>query len=239
MRVIFLNTWYGQLRKSFFTFIKTAAKKTTIFGLTEVDPKLFTELSQALRSFQGIYETNGKKHNYGQAIFVKRGIKIQSQQRFSLYRNVSNDLGFGIILHLIEKKPFFLINLHGKVRPGHKLDTPARIRQSERLLNLLKNKKGPKIIGGDFNLLPETRSIKMIEAGGYRNLIKEFGIKTTRNKYAWRTFLRQKEERGGEKFIKQNFADYCFVSPEVRVKDFQVPRVEVSDHLPLILDFEI
>jgi hypothetical protein len=30
-----------------------------------------------------------------------------------------------------------------------------------------------------------------------------------------------------------------FVSPEIKVKSFKVPDVEISDHLPMILDFEI
>ena len=33
--------------------------------------------------------------------------------------------------------------------------------------------------------------------------------------------------------------DYVFVSPEVKVIDFSVPNIEISDHLPLILDFEV
>jgi len=35
------------------------------------------------------------------------------------------------------------------------------------------------------------------------------------------------------------FADYVLVSQEIKVKDFHVPDVEVSDHLPMVLDFEL
>jgi len=34
-------------------------------------------------------------------------------------------------------------------------------------------------------------------------------------------------------------SDYVFVSLEVKVKKFEVPNIEISDHLPLILDFEM
>ena len=81
-------------------------------------------------------------------------------------------------------KPCMLRMCTVKVRPGHKLDTPVRLRQSKLILDFLKDKVGSKIIGGDFNLLPETRSVEMFEKAGYRNLIKEFGIKNTRNKFA-------------------------------------------------------
>ena len=78
--------------------------------------------------------------------------------------------------------------------------------------------------------MPNTKSIKMIKEAGYKNLIKDFGIKTTRNKLAWDQFPDEE---------KQNFADYVFVSPEIKVRKFSVPNLEISDHLPLILDFEI
>ena len=43
---------------------------------------------------------------------------------------------------------------------------------------------------------------------------------------------------GWKFFGKQHFADYVFVSKDVKVKKFEVPYLEISDHLPLILDFE-
>jgi len=35
----------------------------------------------------------------------------------------------------------------------------------------------------------------------------------------------------------EKFADYVFVSPEVTVKDFMVLQDQVSDHLPLWVEF--
>lgn len=108
-----------------------------------------------------------------------------------------------------------------------------RLRQSEKIINFFNDKKGLKIIGGDFNLNPDTKSVMMFEKAGYRNLIKEFDIKSTRNKLSWKQFKNQPD------FVKQYFADYVFVSSDVKVKDFTVPYNEISDHLPLILDFDI
>lgn len=73
----------------------------------------------------------------------------------------------------------------------------------------------------DFNLEPETRSIKMLE-NGMKNLIKEFGIKFTHNK---------------ELCPDDNISDYVIISEGIDVKKFKVPEVFVSDHLPLILEF--
>lgn len=123
-----------------------------------------------------------------------------------------------------------IANVHGKTHPGHKLDTPTRIKQSKAIIDFLENKKGLKIVGGDFNLLPNTRSVKLFEQNGYSDLIKKFGIKDTRGKI--------NHEIHKNKTI-QYFADYCFVSPDVKVKSFTVPDIEISDHLPLILEFEV
>jgi len=81
-------------------------------------------------------------------------------------------------------------------------------------------------------------SLKMFESKGFRNLIKDFKIPTTRNEYAWKHAF---EKRGLNRpyFGKQLFADYVFVSPEVKVNKFEVSKIEISDHLPMILDFEI
>ena len=55
--------------------------------------------------------------------------------------------------------------------------------------------------------------------------VKEYQISTTRSPL-YRNFAEMK------------FADYTLVSPGIEVKTFLVPQVEVSDHLPMILEFE-
>lgn len=121
-------------------------------------------------------------------------------------------------------------NIHGVSRPGDKLDSPGRIKLSEEIIDYLKDKKDiPQIICGDFNLLPFTKSAVIFEDAGYQNLIKEHRISTTRNELAWDRFLGN----------KQLFADYTFVSDKVEVKDFKVPNISISDHLPMILDFVV
>jgi len=132
----------------------------------------------------------------------------------------------------IDGKEFWLGNPHGTAYPGDKKDSEIRISQSKTILNSFKE-DGPKIIGGDFNLLRDTRSISILEEVGYRNLISEFNIKSTRNKVAWDRF------KNDPNFVKQYDSDFCFVSKEIKVKNFEVPNIEASDHEPLILDFGI
>jgi len=204
----------------------------------EVSPELYSLLLSVLEDFNGLYQKGLNIKllgiSCGQAVFLAKEIKIGKSGKVSIYRQSSRDVGFMQFSEIkIGEKKVWLGSVHGKTLPGDKLDTPVRLRQSEKIINFFADKSGPKVIGGDFNLMPGTLSVKMFEKFGYKNLIDDFNIKNTRNRLAWAQF------HDDPNFVKQCFADYCFVSPEVKVKNFEVPYLEISDHLPLILDFEI
>jgi endonuclease/exonuclease/phosphatase family metal-dependent hydrolase len=93
-------------------------------------------------------------------------------------------------------------------------------------MNFMKKISGPKIICGDFNILPDTESVAILE-NGMRNLVKEFAIESTRTPL-YRHYNNPDEP---------NFADYVFVSPDVNVMKFTVLPDVVSDHSPLLLEF--
>lgn len=239
MRIIFLNTWHGKVGDKLFDFLLNESKLTDIFCLSEVDLGLSEKFKKLFKNYQSIYD-RGIKTDYlggvteGRNMFVKNGMKVLSSGSRSVYRVTKADAGgFQFAELLVQGKKFNLGSVHGKARPGHKFDTESRINQSKRIIGYFKDKKGPVVIGGDFNLLPDTKSVEMFEKSGYRNLIKDFRIKNTRNKLSWDQFGQKTD------FEKQYFADYCFVSPEIKVKSFEVPYIEVSDHLPLILEFDL
>jgi endonuclease/exonuclease/phosphatase family metal-dependent hydrolase len=119
-------------------------------------------------------------------------------------------------------------NYHGIARPGTKLDNEERIEQSLAIRRTLDAHTGPKILVGDFNLLPETESVRILESG-LRNLVIERQIPTTRSRLNpyWGTPR------------EQPHADYAFVSPGLQVTEFQVPDVLISDHLPMILTLTV
>ena len=77
----------------------------------------------------------------------------------------------------------------------------------------------------------DTESVRMFEEAGYRNLIRDFDIKTTRNQISWDMW---------PDLPKQLWADFVFVSPDIKVKSFVVPEDdESSDHLPMILEVDL
>jgi len=237
MRIIFLNSWFGRVGKAFLDFVNKQSKDTDIFCFTEVTPELFENLKSILKNHEGLYEKGNFLKSLsvvdGMAIFLKNGLKHSASSKLNIYRNSTRDTGFAQYVSVDKNnKTLHLLSVHGKTHPGHKFDTGTRINQSKRILNFFDDKDGPKIIGGDFNLMPDTISVKMFEKWGYRNLIREFGIKSTRNRISWEQF---KDQPG---FVKQYFADYAFITKEIKVDGFSVPDLEISDHLPLVLDFE-
>jgi len=238
MRIIFLNSWFGKTGKPFFDFIKKEYSKTDIFCFMEFSPELFDEVSEMFKDHRGYIEKGDLLEIYKlidcQVIFVRKGLEVIASGKLNTYKTSPQDTGFtSYIAFKYKGKIINLLNVHGKARPGTKFDTPVRLKQSENIINFVASREGIKIIGGDFNLNPNTKSVEMFEEAGYRNLIKDYKITSTRNRVSWENF---KSTPG---FEKQHFADYAFVSPEVKVKSFEVPYTEASDHLPLILDFEV
>ncbi len=122
----------------------------------------------------------------------------------------------------INNRKLSLINLHGLWTPT-KLDTPDRMQQSNNIARTLNNLPGEIILGGDFNLRPETQSIQLLESK-LKNLIKAYAIETTRS---------------GLYTGFEPFADYMFVSEGIKVQEFLVPDLSVSDHRPMIISFEL
>jgi len=238
MRAIFLNCWFGEAGKPLFDFFKNQLVEADIFVLLEVSPSMHQNLFKIFVNFSGEYVKNTPRS--GQSIFVKNDIQIIGNNQIHLFRQLPGDTGSLQKMKLKKGNLTFVIGgVHGKAAPGSKKDTKLRLNQSKTILDSFDLKKEPTIIGGDFNLMPESQSIKMFEGQGYRNLIKEFGITSTRNHLAWKQ-AKEIEAKGGRKYYGiQNFADYVFVSPDIKVKNFDVPDVEISDHLPLILDFEV
>ena len=84
----------------------------------------------------------------------------------------------------------------------------------------------PAIVVGDFNLLPETESIGLLNKE-LINLIDKYKIKSTRPHF----------DAGLDK--GNLVCDYIFINDLVTINNFQILESNVSDHLPLLIDFEI
>jgi endonuclease/exonuclease/phosphatase family metal-dependent hydrolase len=167
--------------------------------------------------------------NFGLAMFVRTTLPVREAGDIFVHRErgyiPEEDLGFyarNLEYVTLEHNgtDLTLLNFHGLWNGKGKGDCEERLLQSDRIIEFIRTLKTPHILCGDFNLLPDTESVKKFEIAGMRNLISEYGITSTR------TPLYDKEI---------GYADYAFVSEGIEVRDFTVLPDVVSDHAPLSL----
>jgi endonuclease/exonuclease/phosphatase family metal-dependent hydrolase len=264
MKLISLNIWGGnRLRESLTDFLTAHSSTTDIFCFQEVphtppeqqhktDPTLgdncLENVRKLLPDFETYYAPTHSGFNwrpvdfdlsFGNAIFVRKGLEVREEGHVFVHRQ-KNEI---IMEELLESNWFSLprlvqfvsindprgvlsvCNFHGLWHTSGKGDMPERFEQSTKIIELLNTLEGRKILCGDFNLDIGSQSLSMIEEKArMRDLIKDFKITTTRSElYPKRDIM--------------PFADYTLVSPDIEVKKFEVPDIPVSDHLPMILEF--
>lgn len=247
MRLLSLNIWGGIVYEPLMKYIEKASEDVDIFCFQEmfhnvdgtpsvlpwkkkVQLNIFSHIETILPNFQGYYAPT-QDNEESLTMFVKKDISVDTISDIFVYRwkNAMIDADastFGVNMQYLifhkGNKPCIICNLHGHWTPGYKGDNPARMEQSENIMKFLNTFEYPKILCGDFNMRPDIKSMALLE-NGMKNLIKEHKITSTRSS------LYSGEEK---------FADYILVSPDIKIIDFKVDAAEVSDHLPLILEFD-
>jgi endonuclease/exonuclease/phosphatase family metal-dependent hydrolase len=191
---------------------------------------LLTDIDATLKDHVVYFRPQFKDY-YGLTMFIRKNIVVRKEGEVFVYKDrgyfSEKDIGDhsrNIQYASIDTNEDVrtVAHLHGLWNGQGKGDSPDRLLQSDNIVRFLQSVDSPHIFCGDLNLLPETESLKKIESTGMRNLIKEFGITSTRSS------LYMKPLR---------FADYMFVSDGIEVRDFKVLPDEVSDHLALYLEF--
>ncbi|MEK7100530.1 MAG: endonuclease/exonuclease/phosphatase family protein, partial [Patescibacteria group bacterium] len=186
------------------------------------------EISELLAEHAPIFRPH-HGDNYGLLMLVKNGIEILADGEVFVHKEKGyipeGDIGkharnIQFVTAEHNGAPLTVINFHGLWNGQGKGDSEDRIAQSEKIKNFMQNLQGNIVLCGDFNLEPDTESLRILEGSGLRNLIRENGITSTRTAHY----------TGPVKF-----ADYVLVSETLEVADFQVLPDEVSDHTPLML----
>jgi len=247
LKIISLNIWGGRRVDELVDFLKRH-QDVDIFCFQEVFnterelereaikesvKNIFSQIAKVLPNHCG-YFCSEQDDDEGDAMFMHKSLIVVEDDHIFIHRwRNAMDMSkgedgrmLGRILQYIQLnwggKHLTVAHMHGLWNGQGKTDSDDRLAQSKRVKDFLDKQDGAKVLVGDFNLLPETKSIQMLE-DGIRNLIKDFGITSTRSS------LYEKEER---------YADYAFVSPDVKVKTFAVLPDTVSDHSPLYLEIE-
>ncbi|MFA9289170.1 MAG: endonuclease/exonuclease/phosphatase family protein [Weeksellaceae bacterium] len=207
----------------------------------EMQSDLFEQITEVLPDFEAHFKPQLKGYDLegkvdfdlsaGIALFIKKGIEIKTTDDIWIHReghdlinedNATVARNLQYVDFVYEGQHYTVAHFHGVWYPKTKLDNDERLEQSRKIKEFLDTKTGKKILCGDFNLLPTTESMKILEAGN-RNLITEYNIESTRTEHYKR---------------EEKHADYILVSPEVNVIDFGLVEEVVSDHYPLMLKFD-
>ena len=245
MKLISLNLWGGAVNDpllkflgdhqdiDFFLFqemLHNATAKTNWGGRGNVN--LFEDIRSVLNTHDGDF-ASAESDEFGLAGFIKKGIDVAQNGDIFIqrHRDAMIDMDAATLGRNLQyfkiagrTKPLTLMNFHGLWTGKGKGDTEDRIMQSRKIVEFATSLDGDFILAGDFNLLPGTESIRILEGMNVRNLITDYGITNTRTSYYKKT--------------TDKFADYVFVTLGVDVKDFKVMPDEVSDHAALYLEFE-
>lgn len=251
MKLISLNTWSGRAGNEKLLEFFRKNKDIDIFCLQEVwegghdhaelwrrdgeapiDSNSISNLLKVLPNHNVFFKPHYMDW-YGLALCIKKDLKIEEEGDIFVFKerensfdedgakNHARNLQYAKIK--TESGLRTICNFHGLWNGVNKEDTPERIDQADNLIKFLKDLKEPHLLCGDFNLMPQNKSLKMIEDFGMKNLIKEYGVTTTRS---------------GHYTKPEKFADYTLVSDGIKVNEFRVLKDEVSDHLAMYLDFE-
>ncbi len=135
------------------------------------------------------------------------------------YRSVS------VVDFDVEGKKLRILNYHG-VWTRNKMGNDMSLKANKMIKDLALNAEGEVIICGDFNLFPDTQSMKVFE-NYFESLVDTYNVRTTRP---------ITNELHNE---RRNVVDYILISKGIHVYDFKVINSDISDHLPLFLDFEL
>ena len=252
MKTISLNTWGGKAgTEGILTFLKKyedvdffcfqevfnggeefRGMPAARFALDTFDPRLLERIAETLPNHVSHFRPHFEEV-FGLALFVRKDLAIVEEGEVSIYGHKgyysAENIGdqHRIMQHVSLTDPACTVmNVHGLWNGQGKRDSGHRLTQSDNILAYTRTLTQPYVLLGDFNLRPETESVRKLESAGMRNLITEYGIASTRTSLY-------------DSLSEEPHADYAFVSEGIFVKDFKVLPDEVSDHAALYLEFDI
>lgn len=144
------------------------------------------------------------------------------QEHHTALNHIENARNMQIVELKIDDQDLTVINHH-----AHWEKTPmgseVSIERMKQVANRARQVEGPLIFAGDLNLLPESEPMRLFD-GWLEDLVAKSDATTTLSKL-------------GQPF--DVVCDHIFVNGQIKVNEFAVKSVMVSDHLPVVLEFDI
>jgi endonuclease/exonuclease/phosphatase family metal-dependent hydrolase len=195
-----------------------------LVGLIEVDQGSYRTgwKNQAELMAQSLGHFHSHSIKYGESSFWRNVPVLGRQGNAFLARDRIRNETFHFFEHGMKRLVMELELDHVVVYLVHlALGSRARHRQLGALYNLVKKTPKPYIVAGDFNALWGEREIDLfLAASGLRNA----------NRERLPTYPCNRPHR---------HLDFILYSQGIGIRDFRVPQVRFSDHLPLVVDFDV
>ena len=244
MKIIQLNIWGGKLGLQIIDFLNQ--EKPDFVCMQEVndlkgrsgykffatldDIKEGTGFAQAFMSASYASRYMERELEYGNAVLSKfpatsvkkiftRG---EYKRSFDVTKDDGNIRNLQLVTVEIDGRPLNILNHHGHHVRDSKAGNDETLRQMKLIADVLEGLEGPVIMCGDFNLEPDSKSLAVIN-NKLTNLSIKHGLKDTYNQFG----------------SVSNVCDYIFVNDLVKVRRFGMSKALVSDHNPLILEFDL
>lgn len=250
LKVIQLNIWRGTLLSNALEFLRV--ENADIILLQEVysnsnnlpgmpiTHRLYQYLQEKLPDYKSVYgpaftdTTKLGNIESGNAIFSKFPITnitnaffdvpyktFDEQDQTDFSYNPQTILGAKLDVSGIG---LYAFSVHGIW--GHDgLDSDRRLQMGETIVQQIKDKQNV-ILGGDFNLLPHTKTVENIEKH----------VKSVFGNTLEKTFNMKYKTDGG---YATAAVDMMFCSENIKVLSKECLDINVSDHLPLVVEFEV
>lgn len=251
IKILTLNIWEGELLDNVVNFIRKENPDIVLFqevsnGMNDQNHKsrsldiLRKEINLSHYAFEPLFldvRSSGKIPQ-GNAIFSRFPIENQKAIFFDIpfgefsLEDSKKDVGKNQFIPMGMLK--VNVNVGGKNINTYSLhgiwgfdgeDSLRRLEMGRIIVDEIKDKENV-ILAGDFNLKPNTKTIKNIEK--YLHNVFDEELISTFN-------MKHKELKG----YATAAVDMIFVSKHFRIASHYVPNVDVSDHKPLICEFEV
>ena len=195
-----------------------------LVGLIEVDHGSYRSNGEnqveLLAKSLGHYHSHAVK--YGQRSFWRHVPVLKTQGNAFLTRNRIRNETFHFFDQGMKRLVIELELEHLVVYLVHlSLGARTRHQQLSALYELVKKTDRPCIVAGDFNMLWGEREIDLFLAATGLQSANTQGLPTFPSKNP------------------QRHLDFVLHSKEIIVQDFQVPQITFSDHLPIVVDFDV
>lgn len=243
MKLITLNVWQGRLERVLLKHLETfdvdfACTQETVSyegqsgGLVSSYQRIGNSLKLDQQFFSPLTSMplGNKNISFGNAIYSNVPFAETSniftrgsyKEDFDFNVDDYNVRAFQYALVELDNKKLNILNYHGHHIDAHKLGDKETLRQVVQIADYIKGLDGAVILCGDFNLEPESESIKYLDSF-MNNLSVKYSLKTTRSSLTY----------------KNEVCDYIFINDDIVVNDFTMDETIISDHNALILDFNI